>query len=97
MKTTMTMTPSVLNQVMNTFAAFVEQPVAALANYYSRILERQVSYRQTWLLLNAQFAFFVTASSACGLLLRMVCILWLVSALLRCKAAFAADGQMESE
>ena len=85
------MTPSVLNQVINTFAAFAEQPVAALANYYSQVLERHVSYRQTWLLLNAQLAFFLTVFSACGLLLRMACILWLVSALLQCKAAFATD------
>lgn len=95
MRTTMTMTPSVLTQVMNTLTTVVEQPVAALANYYSRVLERQVSCRQTWQLLNAQLAFFVTVFSSCGLLLRFACILWLVSALLRCKAVFSVEERKE--
>ena len=82
----MTMTPSVLTQVMNTLTTVVEQPVAALANYYSRVLERQVSCRQ---------AFFVTVFSSCGLLLRFACILWLVSALLRCKAVFSVEERKE--
>ena len=97
MKSTMTVTPSVLNLVMSKIAAVAEQPVEALANYYSRVLERQVSCRQTWFLLNAQLAFFMTVFSGCGLSLRIVCLLWLISALLQCKAVFAADGQTENE
>lgn len=97
MRTTLTVTPSVLNLLMSKFAAAAEQPVATLANYYSRVLERPISCRQTWLLLNAQLAFFMTVFSGCGLLLRLVCILWLLSALLQCKAVFAAAGQTENE
>jgi len=69
-------------------AKMVRRSVTALAAYYSRVLERPVDNRQTVLLLNAQAAAFMTIFPAdCSLVLRIVCGVWLVSALLKCKAA----------
>ena len=86
MKTTITMTPTVTDKFINCITSCLKQPVAALANYYSNILERQVSCRQTLMLLHAQTAFFVTVFSSCGIILRILCIAWLITTLLQCKA-----------
>lgn len=60
--------------------------VAPLARYYSRVLDTEVSTRQTLLLVNAQAAFFMTVFPAdCHLLLRLGCLAWLISAVMKCR------------
>ncbi|MBQ8046916.1 MAG: ATP-binding protein [Prevotella sp.] len=77
---------SIANHVMN----LVQAPVEALRQYYAHVLERDINLRQTWLLINAQTAFFFTAFPVeCPLLVRLLCCTWLVHALLLCKKAFA--------
>lgn len=66
----------------------VRRPVQWLRRYYSVALQREVSMRQTWLLLNAQAAFaaaFFPTSEP--LVLRLCCMGWLLSAMLKCKGA----------
>lgn len=88
MKTTITMTPTVTDKLFTSIASNLKQPVAALANYYSNILERQVTSRQTLTLLHAQAAFFVTVFSSCSIIMRFVCIAWLITTIVHCKAEF---------
>lgn len=66
---------------------FIMKPVAWLQKYYSDVLERELSVRQTWLLINAQLAFIFAVFPVDGpLLARLACGAWLISALLKCKA-----------
>lgn len=67
----------------------VKAPIAALAKYYSHVLEREISIRQTLLLLNAQAAFVFAAFPADGpFALRALCCGWFAYAVLKCKQAF---------
>ena len=67
-------------------ASTVQRIVAPLARYYSRVLDTEVSTRQTLLLVNAQAAFFMTVFPAdCHLLLRLGCLAWLISAVMKCR------------
>ena len=64
----------------------VMKPVELLAAYYSACLEREVNVKQTLLLVNAQAAFFMTAFPAeCPLMLRIVCVAWMLHSLKLCK------------
>lgn len=64
-------------------------PVNWLRKYYSSCLDREISVRQVWLLLNAQAAFFMTAFPvSCPIILRMAFLVWLLHALRLCKRAF---------
>lgn len=64
----------------------VKAPFAALAKYYSHVLERDISIRQTLLLLNAQTAFvFAVLPADCPLVLRALCCGWFAHAVLKCK------------
>lgn len=61
-------------------------PVEWLRSYYSKTLERELSMRQTWLLINAQLAFgaaFFPMESPW--FVRAACLVWVVSAMLKCK------------
>ena len=73
---------SVLENAVSFFCKYTD----LLSTYYSRVLEQRVSRRQTWMLLNAQLAFFFTVFPvACPFLLRLVCLVWLVASLLQCR------------
>jgi hypothetical protein len=77
-----------LDVVLNTVATGVRRPLLWLTSYYMRVLERNVSPRQTLLLVNAQLAFLATVLPAeCPVLLRLMALAWLVGALLKCKEA----------
>lgn len=66
----------------------VRRPLIAITSYYSQLLERRLSIRQTLHLLNAQLAFFFTVFPAgCHLFVRVACLCWLINALLRCRRA----------
>ena len=65
-----------------------ERLLSPLTTYYSQVLERRITTRQTALLLNAQTAFFITVFPASApLLVRTACVIWLISALLKCRKA----------
>lgn len=77
---------SKFDAVINIVATTVRRPLLWLTSYYTRVLERPVSLRQTLLLVNAQLAFLATVLPAeCPLLLRLLSLAWLVSALLKCR------------
>ena len=62
-------------------------PVELLRKYYAKVLERELSMRQTWLLINVQAAFVFAAVPVDGpWLLRIACCGWLLHALLKCKS-----------
>ena len=61
-------------------------PVEMLRKYYSTVLERDIDRRQTWFLINAQVAFLFAAFPVGGpFLLRAICCLWFIHAVLLCK------------
>lgn len=62
------------------------RPIEWLCSYYSDVLDRKLTMRQTWLLVNAQLAFgaaFFPVEAPWGV--RIGCLVWVVSALLKCK------------
>ena len=64
----------------------VRRPAEWLCAYYSRVLEREVSMRQTWLLVNAQLAFAASFFPVeAPVLFRVVALALLASALLKCR------------
>ena len=63
-------------------------PVRLLAKYYSAVLEREVTTKQAWHLIEVQSAFFAGIFPAdLSATFRLLAIFWFVSALLRCKKA----------
>lgn len=69
-------------------ANLANKPLAALANYYSRLLGEKVNVRQTLLLCNAQAAFFFLVFASMSLVLRLLCLLWFAT---HCSNAETAD------
>jgi len=67
-----------------------ERPLTELTRYYSDVLERPLSRRQTLHLLNAQLAFLMTVFPTMSLVLRILCLAWLVGAVLKCRDLQAA-------
>lgn len=66
----------------------VKNGVDWLRRYYSKALDRELSMRQTWLLVNAQAAFFFTFLPAeAPWAFRAVGALWLWKAIAACKKA----------
>ena len=87
---TVKMGSALVNSLMHLVAALVSVvnvPADALACYYSRILGRDLNRRQTWQLVNAQLAFFATAFSSTGLVMRLVLCGWLLLSVLACRRA----------
>lgn len=64
----------------------VHIPVEWLRKYYSAVCEKELTFSQTLLLLNAQAAFIATAMPLdMHLLIRIACCAWLVISLLKCE------------
>ena len=62
------------------------RPIEWLCSYYSDVLERKLTMRQTWLLINAQLAFGAAFFPVeAPWVVRIGCLVWVVSALLKCK------------
>ena len=62
------------------------RPIDWLCSYYSDVLERKLTMRQTWLLINAQLAFGAAFFPVeAPWVVRIGCLVWVVSALLKCK------------
>ena len=71
---------------LNSCMKKVCRPIEWLCSYYSNVLDRKLTMRQTWLLINAQLAFgaaFFPVESPW--VARIGCLVWVVSALLKCK------------
>ena len=71
---------------LNSYAKEVCRPIEWLCSYYSNVLDRKLTMRQRWLLVNAQLAFgaaFFPVEAPWGV--RIGCLVWVVSALLKCK------------
>ena len=65
------------------------KPIELLSKYYTMCLDREISCKQTWLLLNAQAAFFMGVFPVSApFSARLVCLAWLLYALRLCKKAF---------
>ena len=89
---TMTARQNNVERIVMNLMATAQQPVSRLASYYGSVLDRPINIRQTLHLVNAQVAFLFTAFAACGLLLRVACIAWLLSALMGCKTALGEQA-----
>lgn len=75
-----------VNETVKRMAAKLAAPVAWLGKYYSKVLEKEVSTRQTWLLLEAQAAFFAGIFPMdYNLIVRLLMLLWFVNAAKRCR------------
>ena len=62
------------------------RPIEWLSSYYSDVLDRKLTMRQTWLLINAQLAFGAAFFPVeAPWVVRIGCLVWVVSALLKCK------------
>ena len=71
---------------LNSCMKKVCRPIEWLCSYYSNVLERKLTMRQTWLLINAQLAFGAAFFPvAAPWVVRIGCLVWVVSALLKCK------------
>ncbi|MBQ9644896.1 MAG: ATP-binding protein [Prevotella sp.] len=73
------------NGADNQLTACFGRPLALLTRYYSEVLERQLTTQQTLHLLNAQLAFLMTVFPATSMVLRVLCLTWFVSAVLKCR------------
>ena len=72
---------------LNSCMKEVCRPIEWLCSYYSDVLDRKLTMRQTWLLVNAQLAFgaaFFPVEAPWGV--RIGCLVWVVSALQKCKS-----------
>ena len=71
---------------LNSCMKEVCRPIEWLCSYYSNVLERKLTMRQTWLLINAQLAFDAAFFPVeAPWVVRIGCLAWVVSALLKCK------------
>ena len=63
----------------------VKIPIEWLRKYYSVVCEKELTLRQTMLLINAQFAFLATAFPAnMPIVARIACCAWLFYSLKKC-------------
>ena len=71
---------------LNSCMKEVCRPIEWLCSYYSDVLDRKLTMRQTWLLVNAQLAFGAAFfPMEAPWVVRIGCLVWVVSALLKCK------------
>ena len=71
---------------LNSCMKKVCRPIEWLCSYYSDVLERKLTMRQTWLLINAQLAFGAAFFPVeAPWVVRIGCLAWVISALLKCK------------
>ena len=77
---------------LNSCMKEVCRPIEWLCSYYSDMLERKLTMRQTWLLINAQLAFGAAFFPVeAPWIVRIGCLAWVVSALLKCKRGLSEE------
>lgn|SRR5574344_559904 len=65
--------------------SLIKLPILKLMQYYSYILGKDITIKQTLLLLNVQFAFlFAVFPVNLSIVLRVVFAVWFITALLQC-------------
>lgn len=78
---------NVVNIIRNA-ATTLQKPAEWLRNYYSHVLERNLSWHQTLSLLHVQVAMVFAIFPVDGpLLLRALCVAWFLKTVLMCKTA----------
>lgn len=78
---------------LNSCMKEVYRPIEWLCSYYSNVLDRKLTMRQTWLLINAQLAFGAAFFPVeAPWVVRIGCLVWVVSALLKCKRGLSEEG-----
>lgn len=83
---TLQQTKSSWTSIMASMVETIKMPFEWLRRYYSSVLEREVSYKQMWQLLNAQLAFVMAVFPADGpITVRLICCAWFVYALRACR------------
>lgn len=65
------------------------RPLQLLTGYYSQVLERRVSTRQTLHLLQVQAAFVLTVFADMPVVLRLLSLGWLCGSLLACRRSLS--------
>lgn len=71
---------------LNSCMKKVCRPIEWLCSYYSNVLDRKLTMRQTWLLVNAQLSFGAAFFPVeAPWVVRIGCLVWVVSALQKCK------------
>jgi len=82
----MTILKMAVDYSQNTIKNMVGNLVKPLQKYYAHVLEKEITTRQTLLLLNAQTAFiFGVFPVECPFMLRVLFGVWLLLAVLKCK------------
>ncbi len=77
-----------LTELVKGIKEWFSTPVRLLATYYSSVLGRKVTMRQSWLLIVAQVAFFAGIFPAdINIALRLMFVAWFITAIMRCKKA----------
>ena len=75
-------------ETIKSIANTAMKPVNWLSTYYSSVLGRKISTKQTLLLLNAQAAFTMTAfPTEAPFVVRIICLTWFIKSVLACKRA----------
>jgi hypothetical protein len=59
--------------------------VMTLSEYYSKVLGRHVGFRQTLHLVNVQVAFLIAVFVGMPIVMRLLCLAWLVGAAYMCR------------
>ncbi|WP_232369782.1 MULTISPECIES: hypothetical protein [Prevotella] len=89
--------PSFLNSCLQDIRRLLRQvvqvmciPFTLLRRYYGTVLDKEISTRQTWQLLNVQAAFVLAGfPMESPVLIRLACIAWFVQALRVCRRSLA--------
>lgn len=82
----MTILRMAVNHSQNNIKNMISNLVKPLQKYYTHVLEKEITTRQTLLLLNAQTAFiFGVFPVACPFMLRISFGAWFLLAVLKCK------------
>lgn len=82
-----------ITDFIDKMADWASEPLRLLGAYYSGILERKLSRRQTWRLIEAQMAFLMSILPAdMSVAARLVLVAWLASAVARCRKALKEEA-----
>lgn len=75
-----------LSNIWKKTVSMCNNTVTHISAYYSSLVGEKLNNKQTLLIMNAQTAFFMTVFPIeCSVYLRIICLIWLITALLQCK------------
>lgn len=84
---------SELTEFLASVKTWISTPVKLLSQYYSSVLEREVTNRQTWLIIEAQAAFFAGIFPAdIHITARLLMAAWFLSSLSRCRKSLKTEN-----